>query len=157
MIEQTEERNSGLLHGVLGRTGELFAALSLIGMSVYNATHLLELARSGVENDLTIWAGAGVLAVSLTGLAVPLIVLFREPTGEYRQRLEILAVVDFALMGMGALVDYNISAGVLSGWVLQVYRGIAVPLQPVIIGFLWMRVFFANPAYLERQKRQTLR
>ena len=60
-------------------------------------------------------------------------------------------------MGTAALVDYNSNAGVLQGWVLQTYRGLVVPLQPVIIGFLWLKVFFANPAYIERQKRQALR
>lgn len=127
------------------------AAVYVAGV-VYAETHGFSMLSKGVSPEFMVWAIAGMIAVGITALVLPimLVKVIKDPLQWVICLL--FYVVDVGIMGVNAAVDFMTNtAGELPAWG-ALYASWILPLTPVVVAGGWVIDFLLDPDVRKRLK-----
>lgn len=119
---------------------------------VYAETHGFAMLSKGVSADFYVWAVVGMLAVGITALVLP--VMLVKVIKDTLQWWICFAfyLVDVAIMAANAAVDFMTNTGGnLPEWGLM-YASWILPLTPIIVAGGWLLDFLLDPDVRKRLK-----
>ena len=135
----------------------LAGAFVYLGMILYSAVHNWRLLTTGIEPDMVIWAGLGVVALEISAIALPVALHWWCHAPLQRFLAFGFYALDLGLIFLNVILDYAINTGgALPAW-LQIYLFFVVPATPVIAGLGWSLLFLLDPSQQERGMIESLR
>lgn len=127
-------------------------ALVYLSGVLYAEAHGFAMLSKGVSAEFMIWAVLGMVAVGITALVLPIMLLqvIKDPL-QWIMCL-IFYAVDVAIMCVNAAVDFmGNTGGALPSWGM-LYISWILPLTPVIVSAGWMVDFLLDPDIRQRIK-----
>lgn len=127
------------------------AAVYVAGV-VYAEAHGFSMLSKGVAPEFMIWASAGMIAVGITAVILP--IMLAKVIKDQLQWIVVLLfyVLDVGIMAINAAIDFmGNSAGQLPEWGLM-YAQWILPLTPVIVAGGWIVDFLLDPDIRKRIK-----
>ena len=133
------------------------AALVYLAMIAYAEAHGINMLTKGVNPDFLIWAYAGMIALGLTAILLPLAIHFWTFDPVQRITAYLFYAVDLVLLGVNTFTDYGANTGSqLTSWAL-LYRDYIMPATPVIAGIGWSILWLMDVESKQLAQRLTLR
>lgn len=125
---------------------------------LYAEVHGYTLLVSGIDPGLLIWAIAGIFALGITALALPLGLHYAFFDSTQRMTAFLFYGLDLALLMLNAVIDYLRfqAGGEMPGWG-TIYLEYVVPLNPVIAGLGWSILLLMDPHQKRKIAFETLR
>ena len=137
-------------NGAIKSIAIFFGAIVYLLMVVYSAVHNISLMLRGVNKDAQVWAILGIVALEITAVFLPLAVHYwcHEPLHKFVAFG--FYFVDFGLISMNVIADWNANAGDrMPDWVQQYVTWVA-PVSPVICGIGWAILWMIDPHQREQ-------
>lgn len=133
------------------------SVLVYMAMLTYSGVHNYTLLTKGVPEDLLIWAIVGVVALEISGAALPIALHYW--THAPLQRFVAIAfyLVDIGLLWLNVVLDFALvshQAG-LPEWA-NLYLTFAAPATPLIAGGGWALIWLLDPSQRKLATQQAL-
>lgn len=124
--------------------------LVYLAMILYAEAHSFNMMSVGVNPDYMIWAAIGMVAVGLTAVALPVMLLFiTKGTLEFWVGVAFY-IMDLVLMGAASAIDFQLNAtGIIPSWG-HAYIQWILPTTPILVGCGWALKWFVSPSIQKR-------
>jgi hypothetical protein len=131
--------------------------IAYLGGLAYAEVHGLNMLRSGVPEDLLMWAYLGMVTLGVMAIALPLALHYWAFDPLHRIVTFICYGVDISLLGINSFTDFTVNEGQqLVQWA-QFYKDFIVPSTPVIAAVMASLLLLLDPGVRAMVLRHSLK